>query len=61
MVKKCSICQDEAKYFLPHADIYYCQECADDLFADLEHLKKISDEAEKLKDAINKKINLKED
>ncbi len=61
MIKKCSICEDEAKYFLPHGDMYYCQDCADELFADLEHLKKISDEAEKLKDAINEKIREKQE
>ena len=61
MAKKCSICQDKAKYFLPHADMYYCQICADDLFADLEHLKQITDEAEKLKEAINKKLKSDEE
>jgi hypothetical protein len=54
--KKCIICGEEAEFSIKGTSDYYCKECAEEHFADLSVLKKVEEEAQKLKDVIKKRI-----
>ena len=47
MPKKCIICKADAKYAIKGTSDYYCEECAEENFADISLLEKV-DEARKL-------------
>ena len=49
MVKKCMICGEEAIYKIKDTPDYYCPECAEENFSDLDMLVKVEEEAQKLK------------
>ena len=49
MTKKCSICEAPAIYQIKDTNDFYCDECAQDNFADLTVLLKVEEEAQKLK------------
>ena len=60
MPKQCIICGKEAKYLIKGTNNYYCEECAEELFGDIEYLQKISeieDEAKKLRKVINNNLD----
>lgn len=50
MGKKCIICNAEATYKIKDTSDYYCQECAQENFADLTLLVKVEEEAQRLKE-----------
>ena len=56
MGKKCVECDEEAKYKIKDSPEYYCTECAEEHFGDLDLLVVLEDEAQRLKDFVNKKI-----
>jgi len=49
MGKKCVVCDAEAIYKIKDTFDYYCQECAQENFADLSLLVKVEEEAQRLK------------
>lgn len=53
MPKKCSICGEEAKYQIKDTSDYYCEECAEENFSDIALLKKVEEQATKIKNLIN--------
>lgn len=57
MVKKCIICESEAVYKIKDTPDYYCQECAEENFSDLNLLVKVEEEAHRLKEIIKEKLD----
>jgi len=57
MVKKCIICQEEAVYKIKDNPDYYCQECAEENFADLSLLVRLEEEAQRLKYFLKEKMD----
>ena len=55
MGKKCVVCDAEATYKIKDTSDYYCQECAQENFADLTLLVKVEEEAQRLKILIEQK------
>jgi len=55
MKKKCLVCRAEAFYLMKNTANFYCQDCAEENFADLEMLVKIEDE--EVKEQIEKVLN----
>lgn len=49
MGKKCVVCDAEAIYKIKDTSDYYCEECAQENFADLSLLVKVEEEAQRLK------------
>ncbi len=45
-VKKCLICEEEAKFAIKNTKDYYCEECAQDQFGDISYLVKIEEAVE---------------
>ena len=56
MVKKCIICNDEAGYKIKDTSDYYCQECAEENFNDLNLLVTMEEEAKRLKEYLKEKM-----
>jgi hypothetical protein len=56
MPKKCIICTEEAIYKIKDTPDYYCEECAEENFADISVLIKVEEEAQRLKEAIKGKM-----
>ncbi len=50
MGKKCTVCDAEARYKIKDTSDYYCQECAQENFADLSLLVKVEEEAQHSKE-----------
>lgn len=61
MGKKCIVCDAEAAYKIKDTSDYYCQECAQENFADLSLLVKLEEEAQRLKEFIEQKEKERED
>ena len=61
MAKKCIICSEEAVFTIKDTSDYYCEDCADEQFADVSMLIKIEEQARKLKEVINQKQEEMED
>lgn len=57
MGKKCIICNEEAIYKIKDTSDYYCQDCAEENFADTSILIKVEEEAQRLKEYIEQKVN----
>ncbi len=57
MGKKCIICDEEAIYKIKDTSDYYCQDCAEENFADTSILIKVEEEAQRLKEYVEKKLN----
>ena len=57
MVKKCIICESEAVYKIKDTPDYYCQECAEENFSDLDLLVKVEEEAQRLKEFLKEKMD----
>lgn len=55
MGKKCIVCNVEAAYKIKDTSDYYCQECAQENFADLSLLVKVEEEAQRLKAFVEQK------
>ena len=56
MVKKCIICGEKAIYKIKDTPDYYCPECAEENFSDLDMLVKVEEEAQKLKNFLKEKM-----
>jgi len=58
MTKKCIICNElEAIYQIKNTSDYYCQECAEENFSDVTDLLKVEEEAQRLKEYVEQKLN----
>ena len=55
-MKKCIICEEEAKYCIKDTFDYYCQDCARDQFGDISVLVAIENHAQALKKVIDEEI-----
>ena len=49
MGKKCIVCDAEATYKIKDTSDYYCQECAQENFADLSLLVRVEEDSQRLK------------
>ncbi|HLD00966.1 MAG TPA: hypothetical protein VJC39_04430 [Candidatus Nanoarchaeia archaeon] len=56
MTKKCIVCSAEARYKIKDTSDFYCQECAQENFSDLDMLLKIEEEVQRLKDYLNQRL-----
>jgi len=57
MGKKCIIYHEEAIFRIKDTADYYCQECAEDNFADLTLLVKMEEEAQRLQEFVHEKMS----
>ncbi|MBR9683157.1 DUF5319 domain-containing protein [Candidatus Woesearchaeota archaeon] len=57
MVKKCIICSKEAEFKIKDCNEFYCEECAEEHFADLSLLQGIEEEARALKKVVLDNLN----
>ena len=57
MPKKCIICDEEAKFKIKDSTEYYCQDCAEESFADLTVLQSVEEAAQLLKQVIKARLN----
>ena len=56
MPKKCIICGLDATLSIKDTSDYYCEECAIDQFSDISYLQKIEEQAKRLKELVDEKI-----
>ncbi|MFO8016072.1 MAG: hypothetical protein R6U32_03135 [Candidatus Woesearchaeota archaeon] len=61
MAKKCIICGDKAEFCIKGSSEFYCRECAEEQFGDINMLVKVEEEAQKLKRLVDEKVNADED
>ena len=61
MTKKCIVCNSEAVYKIKDTSDYYCADCAQENFADLNLLVKVEEEAQQLKRFLEKSKELLEE
>ena len=47
MKKRCTVCTEEAQYNIKDTSEFYCLECAEENFADLDMLIKLDDHSDK--------------
>ena len=57
MAKKCILCGEASVLRIKDTSDFYCQECAEDNFADISILVKVEDEAQRLKAIVDEKLN----
>ncbi|GEM_PF-1517896 len=57
MAKKCILCGDEARFKIKDSPDFYCQDCAEDSFSDLDLLVKVEEEAQQLKKVLKEKMD----
>ena len=57
MAKKCINCGKEAGYRIKDTSDYYCQECAEENFADIQILIKLEKEARNIKSYVTRQMN----
>ncbi len=57
MVKRCIVCHAPAIYKIKDTSDYYCDDCAQENFADLTMLIKVEEEAQRLKAFIDEKMD----
>jgi hypothetical protein len=57
MAKRCIICNNTAVYQIKDTSDYYCLDCAEENFADINILVKVDDEAKKLKAYIDSQMD----
>lgn len=57
MAKKCSICEADASYKIKDTSEFYCDECAEEHFADVKNtLLKLEEEVQQLNAVLNKRL-----
>ncbi|MBI4983320.1 hypothetical protein HZC32_01635 [Candidatus Woesearchaeota archaeon] len=56
MTKKCIICNHEAMYRVKDSPDFYCKECAEENFGDLNLLMRVEEEAQKLKEVVKQRM-----
>jgi hypothetical protein len=56
MAKKCIVCNIEAKFKIKDSSDYYCQECAEENFSDVELLVTVEGEAQRLKQFVKERL-----
>ena len=58
MPKKCIICDNEAVFCIKDTSDYYCEECAKEQFSDISYLQNIEEQARKLKEVVDEKMDI---
>ena len=61
MAKKCIICEQNATLQIKDTSDYYCKDCAEENFADVSMLLKIEEEAQRLKQYLETKLEQDDD
>lgn len=61
MGKKCIICEAPAVYKIKDTADFYCQDCAQDNFADLTMLIAVEEEAQRLKKVVAERSQAEDD
>ncbi|HIH11181.1 TPA: hypothetical protein HA241_03260 [Candidatus Woesearchaeota archaeon] len=61
MAKRCIICDENAVYKIKDTADFYCQSCAEDNFGDLSVLVSVEEEALRLKQALEQKLDTTEE
>lgn len=61
MTKKCLICDAEAEYKIKNTSDFYCENCAQENFADINLLVKVEEEAQQLKEYLTEKMDSPEE
>ena len=56
MGKRCIICERDATHKIKDTSDYYCEECAEENFADLDMLVTVEEEAIRLKQILKEKM-----
>ncbi len=56
MTKKCIICRQTAYYQIKDSADYYCRDCAEENFSDVEMLVTVEEEAQRLKQAVDERL-----
>ena len=56
MVKKCTLCEEEAEYFIKGTSDGYCKTCGEDNFSDLSCLQNAEEAALNLKHMTDSKL-----
>ena len=56
MVKRCIICSEEARFKIKDTSDYYCKECAEENFNDLNLLVTMEEEAKRLKEYLKERM-----
>ena len=56
MAKRCIICNTEAIFKIKDTSDYYCKDCAQDNFSDVSMLMSVEEEAQKLKQYLQEKM-----
>jgi len=56
MGKRCIVCGEEAVYRIKDTSDFYCRECAQENFADLDMLLKVEEEVTRLKDVLKERL-----
>lgn len=57
MIKRCMVCSQPAEFKIKDTSDYYCRECAEENFADLSMLVNVEEEALRLKELVEKRLN----
>lgn len=57
MPKKCIICNKKATYRVKDTPDFYCEECAEENFAELSMLVNVEEEAQRLKEFIKQRTD----
>jgi hypothetical protein len=53
-MKKCNICEEpSAEFKIKNSTDYYCEDCAEEQFADISYLVKVTEQAQQLKQLID--------
>ena len=61
MVKKCIVCEADASYKIKDTSEFYCDECAEEHFADVKNtLLKLEEEVQQLNAELNQRLEPRE-
>ncbi|MBI2573609.1 hypothetical protein HYV86_07125 [Candidatus Woesearchaeota archaeon] len=60
-MKHCLICDAQAKYKIKDTSDYYCVDCAQENFSDIDMLVVVEEEAQRLNRFIKEKLDLDQD
>ena len=55
MSKKCMICGSDAAFHIKDSSEYYCEDCAQENFSDLQLLEPLHSQAQKIKEMIEQR------
>lgn len=56
MPKRCIICGGKANFTIKDSSEFYCEDCAEEQFADISYLQRVEEQAQKIKEIVEEKI-----